>query len=112
MLLFISVGELSFTIEIGQLIVKVGPKIFSIQQVVSSATEMVMCVFIVIFFRRLHAERTKNRKESEALTHDDELAEEEEEEEEANDEKKRRNSGNNSNGVNEISLDEIHPQDS
>ena len=109
MLLFISVGELSFTIEIGQLIVKVGPKIFSIQQVVSSATEMVMCVFIVIFFRRLHAERTKNRKESEALTHDDELAEEEEE---ANDEKKRRNSGNNSNGVNEISLDEIHPQDS
>lgn len=63
---------------------KVGPKIFSIQQVVSSSVELLMCIFIVLFFRRLHAKRTEmnqESKEAEALKCDDEVKEIEEEKE-------------------------------
>lgn len=105
--IFISVGELSFTIEVGQLIVKVGPSVFSIQQVVSSSVELLMCIFIVAFFRRLHAKRAKmnsENKEGEALTHDDEMMEAREnntkEEEEEGDSDKDK--------TNEIKLEEIH----
>lgn len=76
-----SVGEIVFTIEVGQLIVKVGPKIFSIQQVVSSSVELLMCIFIVLFFRRLHAKRVgmnQEGKEDNALKCDDEVKEKEE----------------------------------
>lgn len=55
---------------------KIGPNVFSIQQVVSSSVELLMCILIIMFFRRLHAQRAKTNledKESEALKLDDEM---------------------------------------
>lgn len=112
MFICFSVGELSFTIEVGQLIVKVGPNVFSIQQFASSAVELFMCIFIVVFFRRLHAKRVKimqGDKESEALKCDDEMvkANKEQEDDETMD-KDGNDDGNENENENEIKMDEIH----
>lgn len=88
---------------------KVGPNVFSIQQFVSSSVELFMCIFIVVFFRRLHAKRAKilqGDKESEALKCDDEMvnASKKHEDEETANESDNENENENEN---EIKLDEI-----
>lgn len=75
---------------------------FSIQQVVSSSVELLMCIFIVSFFRRLHAKRVKaiaEDKESEALKNDDEMMSAREDKDEENDD---------DDNTSEIKMDEIH----